>query len=146
MAKKDNRLDELTADLQRVQADFVNFRRRSEEERGEFLNLAKQDVVLQLLPVLDNIDRALGHVPAELADNDWAKGVEAVAKQAQDALRNLDIEKINALGQPFDHNLHEAIAVVDGDGSQEVVVEELQPGYKLGDKVIRHSMVKVGRK
>jgi molecular chaperone GrpE len=145
MPKKDNRIDELTADLQRVQADFVNFRRRSEEQSAEFMNLAKQDVILQLLPVLDNIDRALGHLPEELKDNPWAKGVETVAKQAQDTLKNLGIEKIEAVGQSFDHNFHEAIAV-EGDGNEEVVIEELQPGYKLGEKVIRHSIVKVGRK
>lgn len=146
MPKKDNRIDELTADLQRVQADFVNFRRRSDEERGEFLNLAKQDIILQILPVLDNIDRALGHLPEDLKGNPWAEGVEKVAKQAQETLKAIGVERIASLGQPFDHNLHEAIAVVDGDGSQEVVVEELQPGYKLGEKIIRHAMVKVGRK
>lgn len=143
-AELEARIAELTADLQRVHADFVNFRRRSEEARGELLDLAKQDTVLQLLPVLDNIERALGHLPKELQTNPWAKGVESVAKQAQDALKNLGIEKINSLGQPFDHNLHEAVTT-DDSGSHEVVVEELQPGYRLGDKVIRPAMVKVGK-
>lgn len=147
--KKDDltqKVDELTADLQRVQADFVNFRRRSEEARAEILDLAKQDVVLQLLPLIDNIERALAHVPAELESNSWAQGVTQVAKQAQDVLKNLGVEKLKSLGQLFDHNLHEAIAMMDGEGEQEVVVEELQPGYRMGDKVIRHAMVKVGKK
>lgn len=147
MSKKkpiDAKVEELTADLQRVQADFINFRRRAEDERGEILTLAKQDVVLQVLPLLDNIDRALAHIPDDLAENDWAKGVSQVAKQAGETLKTLGVERIQSVGQPFDHNLHEAIAT-DDSGQHDVVVEELQPGYKLGDKVIRHAMVKVGK-
>ncbi len=140
------KVDELTADLQRIQADFVNFRRRSDDERGEFLTLAKQDVILQLLPVLDNIGRALSHLPDELSDNGWAKGVSQISKQAEETLKGLGVTRIDSIGRPFDPNLHEAIGYEEGEGDQEVVTEELQPGYKLGDKVIRHSMVKVGRK
>lgn len=146
-------VDELTADLQRIQADFANFRRRSDDERGEFLSLAKQDVIMQLLPVLDNIGRALGHTPKELTENPWAKGVSQIAKQADETLKNLGVTHIQSLGQPFDPNLHEAIGYVEDEASGtryqasvEVVVEELQPGYQLGDKVIRHAMVKVGKK
>jgi molecular chaperone GrpE len=135
------KVDELTADLQRVQADFVNFRRRSDEERSSFMDLAKQDIILQLLPMLDNIDRALRYLPENLKDDAWAKGVSQIAKQADDTIRGLGLERIQSLHQPFDPHLHEAIG---GDG--EVVVEELQPGYKLGNRVIRHAMVKVGRK
>lgn len=140
------KLAELEADLKRVQADFINFRRRSEEERGEVLSLVKQDVVRQILPLLDNLERSLGHLPPELADNAWAQGTKQIAKQSQDTLKSLGVEKIQALGQPFDHHLHEAIAYEEGDGDTEVVVEELQPGYRLGERVIRHAMVKVGRK
>jgi molecular chaperone GrpE len=146
MSKKDEtskKLEELTADLQRVQADFINFRRRAEEDRKELLDLAKASVILEILPLLDNIDRALGHLPEDLKDNQWAKGVEQISKQAQEQIKKLGIEKIEALGQPFDPTLHEAVAS-DGDG--ETVVEELQPGYRMGDRVLRHSMVKVGKK
>lgn len=140
------KVDELTSDLQRIQADFMNFRRRSDEERGAFLDLAKQNVVLQLLPVLDNIGRALSHIPDELQDNNWAKGVSQIAKQSDDTLKSLGVTRVESLGQPFDPNLHEAIGFEDGEGDHEVVIEELQPGYKMGDKVIRHAMVKVGKK
>jgi molecular chaperone GrpE len=119
---------ELESDLRRIQADFINYRRRQEEERGELLNLAKQDVVMRLLPLIDNLERGLGHVPKQLEDDPWAKGVEQIARQAQDILKTLSVEKIQSLGQPFDHNLHEAIAMADGEGEEEVVVEELQPG------------------
>ena len=146
MPKKDQqRIEELTRDLQRVQAEFVNFKRRSGEERGELLNMAKQEVVRDLLPVLDNLDRALGHFPAELKDHPWAKGVAQIGKQVDDALQQLGVTKIKALGAEFDPHLHEAISFEDGAGEHEIITEELQPGYQLGDKVLRHAVVRVGK-
>ena len=140
------RVDELTADAQRLQAEFANYKRREGEAKAELLEMAKHEVVTLLLPVLDNIERALAHRPAELADNAWAAGVEQVGKQASEALAKLGVERIKSVGQPFDHNLHEAISMEDGDGEHEIITEELQPGYRMGDTVIRHAMVKVGKK
>jgi molecular chaperone GrpE len=140
-----NRVDELTNDLQRLQAEFINYKRREAESRGELLAMAKGHVVMEILPVLDNIDRALSHRPKELQDNAWAGGVEQVSKQALATLSKLGVEKIQAVGQPFDHNVHEAVATEDGEGDMELVVAELQPGYTLNGQVIRHAMVKVGR-
>lgn len=144
--EKQTRIDELTADLQRLQAEFVNYKRREADAKSELLDMAKREIVLDILPVLDNIDRALAHRPADLVDNPWAGGVEQVGKQAIKALAKLGVERIECVGQPFDHNLHEAISVEDGEGESEVVSEELQPGYKMGERVIRHAMVKVRRK
>lgn len=144
-SKVEQDLLELTKDLQRVQADFVNYKRRQEEERTSLVDYAKQEVIAQLLPIFDNIDRALGHTPKELEGNDWAKGVAQVAKQSEDVLRELGVEKIAAKGQAFNPELHEAVGLEDGEGEQEIVVEELRPGYKIGEQVIRPSMVKVGR-
>lgn len=138
-------IGELTAHLQRLQAEFDNYRRRAADQQASILNMAKEDVILQLLPLIDNVDRALGHVPPELSDNAWAKGVAGVAKQASDTFTNIGVSKIETVGQPFDHNSMEAIAA-EGEGDQEVVSEELQAGYKLGEKVIRPAMVKVIRK
>jgi molecular chaperone GrpE len=142
------RVDELTGDLQRLQAEFQNYKRREESAKGELLEMAKREVVMLLLPMLDNIDRALAHRPAELNDNAWANGVEAVAKQSQETLKKMGVEKIQITAgkTEFDHNLHEAISMEDGEGEQEVVTEELQPGYKMGELVLRHAMVKVGRR
>lgn len=137
------RIDELTGDLQRLQAEFQNYKRREDSAKAELLEMAKREVVTLLLPTLDNIDRALAHRPAELADNAWAGGVEQVGKQASETLKKLGVERIETVGRPFDHNLHEAISYEDGEGEHEVVVEELQPGYKMGDMIIRHAMVKV---
>lgn len=137
---------ELTGDLQRIQAEFMNFRRRSEEQRSELLVHAKRDVLLQLLPLLDNIDRAIAHQPEDLKDHEWAKGVAAVAKHGQDVLKSLGIERMKAQGEPFDPSLHEAVSFEDGEGEQEFVVEELQPGYRIGDKLLRPAIVKVGKR
>jgi molecular chaperone GrpE len=139
----ETKLTEITADLQRVQADFINYRRRSDEERGTILNLAKQDVILQILPLIDNLERGLGHLPKELQDNPWAKGITQAVDQAATVLKGLGITRIEALGQSFDPNLHEAIAA---DGEGDMVIEELQAGYRMGDRVLRHSLVKVGKK
>jgi molecular chaperone GrpE len=140
----DERIEELTQDLKRVQAEFVNFKRRNDEERAEVMEMVKGKVVAEMLPLLDNIERALGHVPEELADNAWAKGVVQVGRQAEDTLRRLGVEKIVSVGQPFDPSLHEAIGMEDGEGDQEIVIEELRPGYRIGNKVVQHAMVRVG--
>lgn len=138
-------IGELTAHLQRLQAEFDNYRRRAADQQASILSLAKEDVILQLLPLIDNVDRALGHVPPELADNAWTKGVAGVAKQGAEVFASIGVSKVETVGQPFDHNTMEAIAA-EGEGDQEVVSEELQAGYKLGEKVIRPAMVKVIRK
>lgn len=138
-------IGELTAHLQRLQAEFDNYRRRAADQQASILELAKQDVILQLLPLIDNIDRALAHVPEDLKTNPWAQGVAGVAKQADDTFGNIGVSKIQTVDQPFDHNTMEAIAA-EGEGDQEIVSEELQAGYKLGSKVIRPAMVKVIRK
>ena len=142
----DSRIEELTGDLQRLQAEFTNYRRREGEAKAHIAEIVKEDVLKQILPLLDNIERAFAHRPDELKNNAWATGVEAVGKQTGETLKKLGVTRISSLGQPFDHDLHEAIGYEDGDGDVEVVTEELQPGYRLGDKVIRHAVVKVGKK
>ena len=145
-SKDTGKIDELTADLKRVQADFVNFKKRAEAERLRYTQFGRESAVMALLPLIDNIERALGHTPKELVDNEWANGVKTVAKQANDVLRALGVEKIESVGQEFDPDLHEAVHMEDGQGKKEVVVQELQPGYTMDGEVIRHAMVKVGRK
>ena len=99
-------LGELTADLQRVQADFINYRTRMEEEKLRTIAGAKAATILKLLPVIDNIERAIGHMPAELEENQWAKGVSALAKNLDKSLSDLGVTRIATVGQPFDPNLH----------------------------------------
>lgn len=142
--KRDEQIAELTADLQRAHADLINYQRRAEEEKGKLADFAKAMVIKQLLPLLDNLERALTNLPKELAKNDWAKGVATTGKQVQEALTKLGAVRIKTVGEPFDPHLHEAVSV-EGDSGDEVISEELQAGYALGDEIIRHAVVKVKR-
>jgi len=136
-------IDDLTAGLQRERADAVNLRRRYDEQLAGLRVTAKAAVLRDLLPVIDNFERALKHVPADLKDHDFVKGVQGVVKQFEKTLADLGVEKIKTVGEPFDPNLHEAVSMEDGDGDQEIVSEELQSGYSMGDEVLRHAMVRV---
>lgn len=134
---------ELTDALQRERADIINVRRRHDEQIGDLKNLVKAGVVRDLLPVLDTFERALKHVPADLKDNDYIKGVKGVVKQFEKTLEDIGVQRIKTVGEVFDPVFHEAVSMEDGDGTTEVVSEELQAGYRLGDEVIRHAMVRV---
>lgn len=136
-------IDELTDALQRERADAVNLRRRHDEQIANLRTVIKTTVVKDLLPVIDNFERALKHVPSDLIENEYIKGVQAVVKQFEKTLGDMGVERIATIGQPFDPHLHEAVSMEEGDGEQEVVSEELQSGYKIGDEVIRHAMVRV---
>jgi molecular chaperone GrpE len=148
--KKDSKLTaleqqvaELTEALQRERADIINVRRRHDEQIGGLKSIIKASVVRDLLPVIDNLERALKHVPKELENNDYVKGVQGVVKQFEKTLAELGVERIKTVDEPFDPRYHEAVSMEEGDGDTEVVSEELQAGYKLGDEVIRHAMVRV---
>ena len=134
---------DLTAALQRERADAMNIRRNYEGQIAGLRSTAKAGVIRDLLPVIDNFERALKHVPAELESNDYIKGVQGVVKQFEQTLAKLGVEKIKTVGEPFDPNLHEAVSMEEGDGDVEIVSEELQSGYVLGDEVLRHAMVRV---
>jgi molecular chaperone GrpE len=137
------RVADLTEALQRERADAVNMRRRHEEQVASLKNVIKANVTRELLPVIDNFERALKHVPPELESNDYIKGVQGIVKQFEKTLADMGIERIKTVGEPFDPRFHEAVQMEDGDGEQEVVSDELQAGYRVGNDVIRHAMVKV---
>lgn len=134
---------ELTEALQRERADAMNLRRRHEEQTASLRTVVKANVVRELLPVIDNFERALKHVPEDLKDNDYIKGVQGVVRQFEKTLQDMGVERIKTVGEPFDPTYHEAVSMEEGDGDQETVSEELQAGYKLGTDVIRHAMVRV---
>jgi len=146
--KKDEQIQELTTDLQRVQADFENYRKRVELEKEYAKKSGAEKTILDLLPVIDNIDRAITHVPKEIADNSWVKGVTGLTKQLDKALDKLSVSRIEAKpGTAFDPDFHQAIQFdEDAQGDTEVIVEELQSGYAKDKSPIRHSMVRVTRK
>ncbi len=137
---------QLTEALQRERADATNIRRRHDEQMAGLKTMVKANVVRELLPVIDNFDRALKHVPKELEKNDYIKGVQGVVKQFEETLGKMGVEKIKTVGQAFDPKYHEAVTMEEGEGVKEVVSEELQSGYKLGEDIIRHAMVKVQMK
>jgi molecular chaperone GrpE len=145
VADLQQQVDDLTNALKRERADAVNLRRRHDEDMANLRTRVKTSVVSDLLPVIDNIERSLKHVPKELEGNDFVKGVQGVAKQFERALADLGVERIKTVGEHFDPELHEAVSMEDGDGKDEIVSEELQSGYKVGNDVIRHAMVKVTR-
>ncbi len=137
------RIEDLTQALQRERADAVNLRRRHEAEMAGLRSQVKASVIEELLPVIDNFERALKHVPKDLEGNDYVKGVQAVVKQFEQTLGQMGVTRIRTVGEPFDPELHEAVSHEEGEADHEVVTEELQAGYRIGDQVIRHAMVKV---
>lgn len=153
LAELEQKISELTEALQRERADAVNLRRRVEEERAAMGDYHKAAIIRELLPAIDNLERALVHTPKDLRDHDYVKGVQGVAKQFEQCLKQLGVERIKAVGEHFDPRLHEAVSMDlpsealakegEGDGDHEVITEELQPGYRIGEEIIRHAMVKV---
>lgn len=144
----EQKLAELTLDLQRTRADFENYRKRVEQEKTHAKNAGQYGAILKILPVIDNIERALLHMPKELKHNIWAQSVAALVKNLETSLESLNIKRINAKpGTEFNPDLHEAIQFdEDAKGDKEVVAEELRSGYTLGGKPFRHAMVKVTKK
>lgn len=141
--KLEAKVNELTEALQRERADVTNIRRRHDEQMGSLRNIAKAGVVRDLLPAIDNLERGLKHAPKEIQDHDYVKGIQGVVKQFEKTLKDIGVERVKTVGEEFDPKYHEAISMEDGEGNREVVSEELQSGYTLGDEVIRHAMVKV---
>jgi len=145
----------LTDALQRERADATNIRRQHEDQLASLRTVVKTNVVRDLLPVIDNFERALKHVPTEQDHQppatghedqkllDWIDGVKKVLAQFEKTLAELGVERIKTVGEAFDPRYHEAVSMEEGDGSQEVVSEELQAGYRIGDDILRHAMVRV---
>jgi len=138
---------ELTADVQRTRADFENYRKRSEADKAATYQHGQSAAILKLLPVIDNIERAVAYTPEDLKDNKWAQGIASLVKNLEKSLESLNLKRIEATpGATFDPELHEAIQFdEDAEGEHEVIAEELQAGYTLSGQPIRHAMVKVTR-
>jgi molecular chaperone GrpE len=139
----EQQIAELTEALQRERADVINVRRRHDEQLAALKTMVKANVVRELLPAIDNLERALRHVPKDLKDHDYVKGVQGVVKQFEKTWNDIGVQRIKTVGELFDPRYHEAVSMEEGDGTVEKVSEELQAGYALGDEVIRHAMVRV---
>lgn len=136
-------VETLTEALQRERADAMNLRRRHEEQITNLKTNLKASVISELLPVIDNFERALKHVPENLKNDDYVKGVQGVVMQFEKTLSDMGVQRIPTVGHEFNPHVHEAVGVDDGEGDKEIVSEELQAGYQIGDTIIRHAMVKV---
>ena len=143
----EQQIGELTGDLQRTRADFENYRKRVDVEKQAARESGQASTILKLLPVIDNIERAIAYTPEDLKDNAWVQSVTALVKNLDKSLESLNLKRIDAkVGTAFNPELHEAIQFdEDAKGDEEVIAEELQAGYMLGNVVIRHAMVKVTR-
>lgn len=136
------------ADLQRMAADFSNYRKRNETERLEFAKYAKADLITKLLDVLDGYDRALEGMPEAVKDqanNSWVEGMWLVERKLRSILDGEGLEPIDALGKPFDPYLHEAIAHVESEEPEGTVIQEHRKAYRLNDRVIRPALVSVAK-
>lgn len=143
LADLQQQIAELTEALQRERADSLNLRRRTEEERAQMGDFYKAMIVRKTLPIIDGCEKLLEHIPADSEAKPWKEGAEQIVKQTQKVLADLGVGRIKTVGEHFDPLLHEAVHLDESDGEHEVVAEELQPGYKIGDDVIRPAMVKV---
>ena len=142
--KKDTQIEDLTDKLRRQMAEFDNFRKRTEKEKSGMFEMGARSVVEKLLPVVDNFERGLASVPEDQKEDPFVAGVDKVYKQLLTVFDELGVKPIEAVGQPFDPNFHNAVMHVEDDEQGEnVVVEEFQKGYMYHDSVVRHSMVKV---
>jgi molecular chaperone GrpE len=142
----DKRIVELTSDLQRMTADFANYRKRNDAERAEFAKFAKADLIAKLLDVLDGYDRALATVPDELKGQPWVEGMWLVERKLRQILEAEGLEPIESMGKPFDPYQHEAVAHVESDEPEGTVINEHQKAYRLHDRVIRPALVTVAKK
>ncbi len=133
------------ADLQRMAADFANYRKRNEAERTDFAKFAKADLITKLLDVLDGYDRALASVPDELKTQPWVEGMWLVERKLRQILEAEGLEPVDSLGKPFDPYVHEAVANVESDQPEGTVIEEHQKAYRLHDRVIRPALVSVAK-
>lgn len=139
------RAAEYLEQAQRARAELINYRRRTEQEMQQIRQHAAERLITRILPVLDDFHRAIGMVPEDEREDSWVQGILLIERKLWSILEAEGVRPIEAIGKPFDPSLHEAVTVEDNAGNADTVVEEFQRGYTLHDRVLRPSMVKVGR-
>ena len=141
---RDEKIEELTVRVKRQMAEFENFRKRTDKEKSAMYEMGAKDIIERILPVIDNFERGLATVPEDAKETPLAEGMEKIYKQFRKTLEEAGVKAIEAVGQEFDPNYHNAVMHVDDDSlGENIVAEELQKGYMYRDSVVRHSMVKV---
>ena len=142
--KKDEKIEELTDRLTRQMAEFDNFRKRTDKEKSQMYEIGAKDIIEKILPVVDNFERGLGAVKEEEKEDPFIQGMEKVYKQLMTTLEGAGVKPIEAVGQEFNPDFHNAVMHIEDDSfGENMIAEELQRGYLYHDTVVRHSMVKV---
>ena len=142
--KKDEKIEELTDRVKRQMAEFDNFRKRTEKEKASMYEIGAREIIEKILPVVDNFERGLAAVPEEEKDSPFADGMTKIYKQMRTVFEEMGVKAIDAVGEEFNPDYHNAVMhVEDEEAGENVVVEEFQKGYLYKDHVVRHSMVKV---
>ncbi len=142
--KKDEKIEELTDRLTRQMAEFDNFRKRTDKEKSQMYEIGAKDIIDKILPVVDNFERGLGAVKEEEKEDPFIQGMEKVYKQLMTTLEGVGVKPIEAVGQEFNPDFHNAVMHVEDENfGENIIAEEFQKGYMYRDSVVRHSMVKV---
>lgn len=142
--RKDEKIEELTDRVARQMAEFENFRKRTEKEKSQMFETGAKSIIEKILPVIDNFERGLAAVPENEKDSPFVDGMDKIYKQMLKELENAGVTPIEAVGQEFDPELHNAVMQVESEEYESgIVAQELQKGYKYRDTVVRHSMVAV---
>ena len=142
--KKDEKIEELTDRLTRQMAEFDNFRKRTEREKSQMYEIGAKDIIEKILPVIDNFERGLAAVPEESKEDPFVEGMEKIYKQIMTTLEGVGVKPIEAVGQEFNPDFHNAVMhVEDEEAGENIITEEFQKGYMYHGSVVRHSMVKV---
>ena len=142
--KKEEKIEELTDRLTRQMAEFDNFRKRTEREKSQMYEIGAKDIIEKILPVIDNFERGLAAVPEESKEDPFVEGMEKIYKQIMTTLEGVGVKPIEAVGQEFNPDFHNAVMhVEDEEAGENIITEEFQKGYMYHDSVVRHSMVKV---
>ena len=142
--KKDEKIEELNDRITRQMAEFDNFRKRSEKEKSQMYEIGAKDIIEKILPVIDNFERGLAAVPEESKEDPFVEGMEKIYKQIMTTLEGVGVKPIEAVGQEFNPDFHNAVMhVEDEEAGENIITEEFQKGYMYHDSVVRHSMVKV---
>lgn len=142
--KKDEKIEELNDRITRQMAEFDNFRKRTEREKSQMYEIGAKDIIEKILPVIDNFERGLAAVPEESKEDPFVEGMEKIYKQIMTTLEGVGVKPIEAVGQEFNPDFHNAVMhVEDEEAGENIITEEFQKGYMYHDSVVRHSMVKV---
>jgi len=142
LEKSNEKIIDLTSTLQRLQADFENYKRRTETEKSEFMIYSNSELIKKLLPLLDNFEIALKNTEKH---EEFIKGIELIFSQFIDILKDRKVERIKSVGEKFDPNKHEALMAQESNEESNMILEEFQSGYTIGEKILRPAKVKVSK-